>query len=82
MTEKVTVLFDGRVLLPQTPLDLQPNTRYLVSIEPEAADEAPVVGDAWDVLEQLTGTLIMPADWASEHDHYLYGTQKTTNTLI
>lgn len=51
MIDKVTVLFDGRVLLPQTPLDLQPNTRYIVTIEPETGDDAPGVGDAWDVLE-------------------------------
>ena len=35
-----------------------------------------VDGDAWDVLEVLTGTLEAPHDWASEHDHYLYGTPK------
>lgn len=33
-------------------------------------------GDAWDVLELLTGSVEAPADWSSEHDHYLYGTPK------
>jgi hypothetical protein len=33
-------------------------------------------GDAWDVLESLTGTVEAPADWSDEHDHYLYGTPK------
>jgi hypothetical protein len=32
--------------------------------------------NAWDVLESLTGTIEAPSDWASEHDHYLYGTPK------
>ncbi len=32
--------------------------------------------DAWDVLDELTGSIEAPADWASEHDHYLYGTPK------
>ncbi len=32
--------------------------------------------DAWDVLESLTATVEAPADWSSEHDHYLYGTSK------
>ena len=32
--------------------------------------------DAWGVLESLSGTIEAPADWAAEHDHYLYGTAK------
>jgi hypothetical protein len=28
------------------------------------------------VLESLTATIEAPADWSSEHDHYLYGTPK------
>jgi hypothetical protein len=30
----------------------------------------------WDILESMTGTLEAPADWAAEHDHYVYGTPK------
>jgi hypothetical protein len=33
-------------------------------------------GNAWDVLESLTATIEAPADWSSEHDHYLYDTPK------
>ncbi|WNZ46405.1 hypothetical protein Q2T42_00960 [Leptolyngbya boryana CZ1] len=36
--------------------------------------------NAWDVLESLTGTVEAPADWSSEHDHYLYGTPKHQET--
>jgi len=32
--------------------------------------------NAWDVLESLTGTVEASADWSAEHDHYLYGTPK------
>ncbi len=32
--------------------------------------------NAWDLLETLAGTIEAPPDWASEHDHYLYGTPK------
>jgi hypothetical protein len=35
-----------------------------------------VDGNAWDVLEKLTGSITAPEDWAAEHDHYLYGTSK------
>ena len=35
---------------------------------------------AWDLLAGAVGVLEMPADWASEHDHYLYGTPKRSST--
>ena len=31
---------------------------------------------AWDVLDNLAGSVDAPPDWAEEHDHYLYGTPK------
>jgi hypothetical protein len=39
-----------------------------------------ISGDAWDVLSSLTGTVEAPADWSSEHDHYLYGVPKRQDT--
>jgi hypothetical protein len=36
--------------------------------------------NAWDILASLTGTVEAPADWSSEHDHYLYGTPKRPET--
>lgn len=30
----------------------------------------------WAILAELAGTVEMPADWAEEHDHYLYGVPK------
>ncbi len=40
----------------------------------------PTEPNAWDVLESLTATIEAPADWSSEHDHYLYGTPKQQST--
>ncbi len=74
MVHTVTAVFDGNVLHPDTPLDLKPGTRYTLTIQPDSV--ASVEGDAWEVLETLTGTVDAPPDWASEHDHYLYGTAK------
>ncbi len=37
-------------------------------------------GNAWDVLESMTGTVEAPADWSAEHDHYLYDTPKHQET--
>jgi hypothetical protein len=75
MNKKVTVVFDGNVLRPDAPLDLTPNTRYVVVIQ--ELKEPSIAGDAWDVLEAMAGTIEAPPDWSSEHDHYLYGTPKT-----
>ena len=74
MGRTVTAVFDGHVFRPDSSLDLEPNRRYVVPIErvlPPAEE-----GDAWDALEALTGTVEAPADWAEEHNHYLYGTPR------
>jgi hypothetical protein len=71
-TKTLTAVFDGQFLRPDSTLDLEPNARYVITIEPEPRAN----GDAWDLLEQATGTITAPSDWAAEHDHYLYGSPK------
>lgn len=46
----------------------------------EDADAPGTGGGAWDLLRASAGALEMPADWASEHDHYLHGTPKRSTT--
>ncbi|MDP9375230.1 MAG: hypothetical protein M3Q65_22820 [Chloroflexota bacterium] len=75
MAHIATVVFDGQVLRPETPLDLRANTRYRVTITPVVPEDTDA-GDAWDVLDALSASVEAPADWASQHDHYLYGTPK------
>ncbi len=74
MGKTVTALYDGEVLRPDSSLDLEPNRRYILTIE--GAVPLKEKGDAWDVLEKLAGSIQAPPDWAEEHDHYLYGTAK------
>lgn len=74
MTKTLTAVFDGEVLRPEGPVDLEPNTRYRLTVEQETAESEP--RSAWDVLESLTGTIEGPEDWAAEPDHYLYGMPK------
>lgn len=81
MNKTVTAVFDGNTLRPDTPLDLEPNTRYVVTITAKVSDAS--LENAWDVLEAITGSLEAPPDWSKEHDHYLYGTPKReTEELI
>ena len=74
MSKTLTAIFDGDVLRPDSPLDLKPNTRYVITIQ--SVDMPVAQENAWDVLEAMTGTVEAPSDWSSEHDHYLYGTSK------
>ena len=39
-------------------------------------------GDAWDIIDSLTGTVEGPEDWSVEHDHYIYGTPKRHQTRL
>jgi len=75
MTKTIQAVFDGEALRPTSPLDLEANTSYRISIEllSISDSEAP---DAWDELEALTGSVEAPRDWAKNHDHYLYGAPK------
>ncbi|PSB16957.1 hypothetical protein C7B76_10820 [filamentous cyanobacterium CCP2] len=60
------------------PDDLQQQVlTFVLTLRQEHLQES---GNAWDVLEALTGTVEAPADWSAEHDHYLYGTSKHRET--
>ncbi len=76
MLQTITVLFDGEVLRPLTPLELTPDTEYVITIDTVVPPSLLANGDAWQLLETLTGTVNAPADWSAEHDHYLYGIPK------
>jgi hypothetical protein len=71
MNKSLTAIFDGKVLRPDDPLDLEPNKRYQITVE-----VLPLAENAWDVLDKLTGSVTAPADWSKEHDHYIHGTPK------
>ena len=73
MSQTVTAVFDGEVLRPDTPLDLEPNARYVLTIQPAPSRTE---HNIWDTLERLAGTVDAPPDWSSEQDHYLYGSPK------
>jgi len=73
MGKTLHVVFDGKVFRPEEPVDLEPDTHYIVTIEKK---ETSGKENLWDVLDKLTGTIAGPEDWSKEHDHYLYGTPK------
>ncbi len=77
MSQTIVVLFDGVVLRPETPLELETDRRYVATLVP--AESGAEGENAWDVLDTLAGTVEAPADWAAEHDHYLYGTPRSSH---
>jgi hypothetical protein len=80
--------FDGKVLVPDEPVDLPVNCALEVSVRPivtvpTPADEAPVDEKGKTSLQKLAELLSQfpqnpdwPEDGAAQHDHYLYGTPK------
>jgi hypothetical protein len=72
-TKTLHAIFDGNVLRPEELVDLEPNVRYLVTIEKK---EEKGQQSLWDTLKKFSGKVEGPEDWSKEHDHYLYGVSK------
>jgi hypothetical protein len=77
----VNAHFDGKVIVPDEPLDLQPNEALIVRIERvgprEAADESALTWIAENAVEDDP----LPIDLAHQHDHYLYGVPRKNPPL-
>ncbi len=73
MTQTIEATFDGTTLRPDTPLELVQGTRYRLIVE---SLPSPNAEDVWGLLAGAAGSVDAPPDWASEHDHYLYGSAK------
>ena len=66
--------FDGKVIVPDEPLNLRPNQALIVQIEPiELETEASAL--AW-IAANAVESDALPPDLAEQHDHYLYGRPK------
>ncbi len=70
----VSAHFDGKVIVPDEPLDLPPNQALIVQIERVNDEVAPAESSAltWLAANSVDSEAL-PADLADRHDHYLYG---------
>lgn len=73
--------FDGHVFVPQQPVDLPAGYKVTVSVENGSPAKEPIAGKtALQKLAELANTFPpdseIPADYASQIDHYLYGSPK------
>ena len=71
MTETIEAVFDVKVFHPEGKVDLIPNKHYTLIVHDKNKELS--TSNVWDILDELTGTIDAPEDWALEHDHYLYG---------
>jgi hypothetical protein len=74
----VNAHFDGKVIVPDEPLDLAPNQPVIVEIHP--VNGAPLGSEEsatdW-IAANAVDTDVLPADLSDRHDFYLYGTPDT-----
>jgi len=70
MVKTIEAVFDGKVLHPEGPLTLEPNTRVRITIE----TMEPATGESPPFLETARAlNLDGPPDWAMNLNTYLYG---------
>ena len=69
--------YDGKVIVPDEPLELPPNQALIVRIEPVPAIVSSTEESAlaW-LAENAADTPALPTDLSHHHDHYLYGAPK------
>lgn len=70
MTRTMTAIFDGEVLRPDEPVDLEPNTKVRITIQTSEAEPAKTLSFL-DTAASLN--LEGPADWSERFEDYLHG---------
>lgn len=70
----VNAHFDGKVIVPDEPLDLRPNQALIVQIE-RIEGETEESALTWIAVNAVDSDAL-PDDLADQHDHCLYGRPK------
>ena len=66
--------FDGKVIVPEHPVDLPVDRAFVVHVETLELTNEPLSGLRWLAANAVVDEL--PSDLSAQHDHYLYGTAK------
>lgn len=76
MTQTLDATFDGSVFRPDQPIELEPNTRVRITIEPAVSS-----GQESESFLRVAQSLNLdgPPDWSSRLDEYLYGANGSVN---
>jgi hypothetical protein len=74
----VSAHFDGKVIVPDEPLDLPPCQALIVQIERVGGEVPPPEESALTWLaDNAVDSEALPTDLADRHDRYLYGRSST-----
>jgi predicted DNA-binding antitoxin AbrB/MazE fold protein len=70
MSQTLDATFDGSVFRPDRPIELEPNTRVRITIEP-----TPISEHEPESFLRVARSLNLdgPSDWSTRLDEYLYG---------
>lgn len=80
MVKTVRVLFDGEVLRPQEPVDLEPNSSYIVTIEDQVSASPEGSGEDYPLTQiRRLATDLGIADFSTRHGAYAHGGPQTEN---
>jgi len=77
----VNAHFDGKAIVPDEPLDLQPNEALIVRIERVGLREVGKEPALNWIAENAIEDDGLPTDLADQHDHYLYGVPRKNPPL-
>jgi len=70
----VSAHFDGKVIVPDEPLDLPPNQALILQIQAVGGkDVSPEESSLAWVADHAVDSDALPVDLADRHDRYLYG---------
>lgn len=83
MTHIVTAHFDGKVIVPDEPVQLPVGTPLRIAVEVQDAAQPANFSTVQATAPRFAGLLALaadlpdaPPDLAAQHDHYLYGSPK------
>ncbi len=70
----VSAHFDGKVIVPDEPLDLPPNQALILQIQAVASEDVSAQESSltW-IADNAVDSDALPVDLADHHDRYLYG---------
>ncbi len=84
MTQTLEAVYDGSVIHPNEPVQLEANTRIRIIIEslPEADPQLGKTGKPHSFLDAALAANLegFPSDYSANIDHYLYGVEKVQET--
>jgi hypothetical protein len=80
---RIRAHFDGKVIVPDEPVDLQPGQQVVLDVEAVRVDQVdplPELAEGQDVFDWMIKNAIgdpsLPTDLSANLEHYLYGVPK------